>query len=357
LINYDKEGRRKGAACLVISDGLYGQFEIDEVLERIIGTKPVQRLKGIHQGGASYLVNPKWNVSRYEHSIGVMLLIRKLGGSVQEQIAGLLHDVSHTAFSHVIDFALENSMEDYHEKIYRRVIEESEIPSVLGDFGFNWEDLLLDDSHWTLLEQHAPELCADRIDYTLRDMYRYGYISSKEVRSFLNELIVINGRICLGNVKAAQWFVQIYIKEVIGFFMDSLNIFGYDRLASALKLALNKGVICLDDLLRTDDEVLTLIKSSKDSKIKRIINQIHEDVIVKEDPLDYNLHRKTKPRLIDPSVRQGNELVKASVLSKKIKDINEAAARKMTEGIYIKVVSYERKILGGNGKIHTEQLY
>lgn len=95
--------------------GIYGVYKIEQVLEDLINSKPVQRLRGGHQGGASYLVNPKWNVTRYEHSVGVMLLIRKLGGSLEEQIAGLLHDVSHTAFSHVVDFALDQKAENYHE--------------------------------------------------------------------------------------------------------------------------------------------------------------------------------------------------------------------------------------------------
>lgn len=75
---------------MLISDKLYGNFEIEKVLIELIESKPIQRLKGIHQGGASYLVNENWNVTRYEHSIGVMFLIRKLGGSIEEQIAGLL---------------------------------------------------------------------------------------------------------------------------------------------------------------------------------------------------------------------------------------------------------------------------
>ena len=113
---------------MFIYDEIYGEFEVDKVLEELILSKPVQRLKGIHQGGASYLVNEKWNVTRFDHSIGTMLLIKILGGSLEEQIAGLLHDVSHTAFSHVIDFVFENKEEDYHEKIYSSVIKESEIP-------------------------------------------------------------------------------------------------------------------------------------------------------------------------------------------------------------------------------------
>ncbi len=85
---------------MLITDALYGSFEIDGVLEELILSERVQRLKGIHQAGASFLVNSKWNISRFEHSIGVMLLIKKFGGSVEEQIAALLHDVSHTVFSH-----------------------------------------------------------------------------------------------------------------------------------------------------------------------------------------------------------------------------------------------------------------
>lgn len=87
------------------------------------------------------------------HSVGVMLLIKKLGGSLEEQIVGLLHDVFHTAFSHVIDFVLENKEEDYHEKIYDSVVKNSEIPTILAKYNLNYEDILLDDTKWTLLEQ------------------------------------------------------------------------------------------------------------------------------------------------------------------------------------------------------------
>lgn len=44
---------------MIISDVLYGEFEVDQVLEELIASKSMQRLKGIHQAGASYLVNEK----------------------------------------------------------------------------------------------------------------------------------------------------------------------------------------------------------------------------------------------------------------------------------------------------------
>jgi HD superfamily phosphohydrolase len=66
-----------------------------------------------------------------------MLLVRKLGGSLEEQIAALLHDVSYTAFSHVIDYVLQEKGEDYHEQIFEEVITNSTIPSILDKYGFS----------------------------------------------------------------------------------------------------------------------------------------------------------------------------------------------------------------------------
>lgn len=76
-----------------VTDHLYGTVVVEDVLEELINSSLVQRLKGIYQGGASVLVNDTWNVRRYDHSIGVMLLIRRLGGRLEEQIAGLLRAV------------------------------------------------------------------------------------------------------------------------------------------------------------------------------------------------------------------------------------------------------------------------
>ncbi|EEM42990.1 Metal-dependent phosphohydrolase [Bacillus thuringiensis serovar sotto str. T04001] len=193
---------------MIISDVLYGEFEVDQVVEELILSKSVQRLKGIHQAGASYLMNEKWNVTRFEHSVGVMLLVKKLGGSAEEQIAGLLHDVSHTAFSHVIDYVFDNKDESYHEEIFSSVVKNSEIPAILAKHGYNYEDILLDDSKWTLLERSAPELCADRVDYTLRDMYTYGYISLEEVHSFLEDVIAVEKKMVLQSIEMAEWFTE-----------------------------------------------------------------------------------------------------------------------------------------------------
>ncbi|GAA0349807.1 HD domain-containing protein [Bacillus horti] len=320
------------------SDVLYGHFTVEPVLEELIQSKPVQRLKGIHQGGASYLVNPTWSVTRYEHSIGVMLLIRKLGGSLEEQIAGLLHDISHTAFSHVIDFVLKNEAEDYHEEIFHSVLTASEIPQMLNRHGYDYKELLLDDSKWTLLEQSAPELCADRIDYTLRDLYTYGHITMAEVQTFLDHLTIIEGKIYLDNLQAAEWFVEAYYKEVIDFFMDPLNIYGYAQLADTLKLALEKKWLYLEDLLETDEVVMNRLRSIQDTNLQAMLERLNNQVKVVEDEVDYEIHRKNKLRLIDPSVLQGDQLVPASTLSENVKEMGDQAYQKASKGTFVRVI-------------------
>ncbi|MGE6618417.1 HD domain-containing protein [Bacillus mycoides] len=324
---------------MIISDVIYGEFIVDKVLEELILSKPVQRLKGVHQAGASYLMNEKWNVTRFDHSVGAMLLIKKLGGSVEEQIAGLLHDVSHTVFSHVIDYVFDNENESYHEEIFSSVVKNSEIPAILSKHGYNYEDILLDDSKWTLLEKSAPELCADRVDYTLRDMFTYGYISLEEVHSFLEDLIEVDGKMVLQNIEIAEWFTKTYYKEVIDFFMKPMNIYGNDMLAKTLKLALHKKIIHPDDFLLEDHELITKLRLCKDQEVDALLRKVHPSIEVKEDRNEYDLHQKNKVRLIDPPLLREGEVVQSSVVSEKIRQMSDIAYEKAIRGMYVKVIS------------------
>ncbi|MGN1400353.1 MAG: HD domain-containing protein [Bacillus sp. (in: firmicutes)] len=321
-----------------IIDEIYGEYFVEPVLKELIESAAVQRLKNIHQGGANYLVNKEWNGTRYEHSIGVMLLIRRLGGTIEEQIAGLLHDVSHTAFSHVIDYVLDEKEEDYHEKIFVRVIENSDIPIILKKYDFNYKDILFDLSRWTLLEQPLPDLCADRIDYTLRDLYTCGEISSQEISVFLSCLIVHNHKICIDCVEKAEWFVDIYYKEVIDFFQNPLSIYGAAILSEALIIALDHHILKPDDFLGTDEDIINHLYASDHKPVVALLNKLQEEVTLISDKKDYDYHMKQKERLIDPIVLVEKLPAKASLLSEKVRSKNAQASEKLKKGVYIRVI-------------------
>lgn len=321
-----------------IKDSIYGEFIIEPVLEELINTKEVQRLKNIHQGGASYLVNLDWNVTRYEHSIGVMLLIRIMGGSIQEQIAGLLHDISHTAFSHVVDFALENKDENYHEKIFENIIEDSMIPHILKNYGYDYRDIVYNESKWTILEKSAPDLCADRIDYTLRDMFNYGFTSKKEIEEFLKHLILFNDELMISSIELAEWFVETYYKEVIGFFMNPLNVYGNDKLSKAIKVAIRLGEVDLNDMLMDDEYVFKLLKKSKSREVLELVESLNNNARVIEDSTDYDIHQVNKLRLIDPKVVIEQSVYRTSDKSMKVKSLNKRALEKSKEGVFVKIL-------------------
>jgi len=67
-----------------------------------------------------------------------MLLVRRLGASLDEQIAALLHDVSHTAFSHVIDFVFnDHNGQSYHEEKKEEFVASTDIPTILNKYNLN----------------------------------------------------------------------------------------------------------------------------------------------------------------------------------------------------------------------------
>lgn len=326
-----------------ITDILYGTFEVEGVLADLIRSAPLQRLKGIHQGGAGYLVKPEWNVTRYEHSVGVMLLIRRLGGSLEEQIAGLLHDVGHTAFSHVVDYVYGEREEDLHDRWHRRILQESEIPFILRKHGFDPESIL--SGEWPLLERPFPDLSADRIDYTLRDRVKYGALPLYEVERFLDALTVGQEGIGVSSEEMAEWFVDRYVEEVIEFFLDPLNAYAQLTLAAAIRRSLEKGVLNFDDWFLDDGRVIEKMRSGGDEEVSALLDRLHEGVRVEETERDADLHFRSKLRMVDPLIYQSNKngippscaAVRASAVSERVREKIEYARRRSLRGVFIKV--------------------
>src|SRR3989339_131162 len=126
-----------------IKDRVYGQVNITEpVILELMASGPLQRLKGIKQSLSNQ------TVSRYEHSLGVMILLKILKAPLEEQIAGLLHDVPHTAFSHVIDYVFVSSehSHEFHEKFHEQMIKKSEIPKILAKYNYDVNKILDEDN-------------------------------------------------------------------------------------------------------------------------------------------------------------------------------------------------------------------
>lgn len=242
-----------------VNDPIYGTIQLPQIFEDLLDSKAVRRLGKIHHSGAIFLVNPDICHTRLEHSIGVMLLIRSLGGSEIEQIAGLLHDISHTAFSHVGDYVFDNENETYHEDLFETVLKNSEIPAILGRYGYHLDQLIF--GKFPILEQPLPLLCADRLDYTLRDAMHAKLITRADACGFINSIMVQDGIIVVKTEQSATWINQLFTRINNEIYNLPLYVYANQELALLIKACIKKEEIKESDLLRDDTFLLNKLRS------------------------------------------------------------------------------------------------
>ena len=84
--------------------------EIPEFLRRLAETPPMARLRQVGMNcGCEYTSFPHFAgwapYSRFDHSVGVGLIVWHFTGDLRQSAAGLLHDAATPAFAHVVDFS------------------------------------------------------------------------------------------------------------------------------------------------------------------------------------------------------------------------------------------------------------
>ncbi|WMJ72234.1 HD domain-containing protein [Cytophagaceae bacterium ABcell3] len=284
------------------TDKLYGKCELSGVIEELISTGVFQRLRKIHQGGALFLVNNKINHTRFEHSVGVMLLIKRLGGNIEEQIAGLLHDISHTAFSHLIDYVLEIEEEDFHERRYEEVLQNRELFLILEKYGFTMNQFSKIEQYH-ILEYPLPYLSADRIDYTLRDLFQIGKISTNEIDWFLDGLITHENRVVLKSEEYGKWFQSKYNYLNTAYFGGEESKLINTVMKQIIKNCLREGTIEISDFY--EDDFYLIEKIEKIMNLKKHIGELTLKGLGNNDI-------KTKSRIVNPEVLVNNKVTRLS---------------------------------------------
>ena len=290
-------------------DAIYGKVEITEsVLQDVIASDAMQRLKGVSQHGITALLGITPPFSRFDHSLGAMLLVRRLGATINEQIAALLHDVSHTAFSHVIDFVFDDhSGQSYHEEKKEELLARSDIPAILERHGLDWRDFL-DETRYSLLEQPSPALCADRLDYFLRDLQFLKLASPDEIRSSLTSLDVCNGIIAVKNTEAARWLAYTFIEADRASWSNFREVGLYQLTAEAIKAAQQHGLVTEADLWGSDAALWQKLQSAGMPAVSERVKLISPGTRFIWNETQPKFKVTTKVRSIDPPVYDGSSL-------------------------------------------------
>jgi hypothetical protein len=284
---------------MLIKDKVYGDEEINEdILIELINSEALQRLKGVSQQGLPQDYYHRIVFSRFDHSIGALILLRRLGANIEEQVAGLLHDISHTAFSHVVDWVLgDPTKEDYQDNNHINIFENSNIPKILEKYGFDYRKIA-DIESYSLLEKPAPSLCVDRFDYTIRELKDLG--ENELVELCVNNLININGQMVFKTKESAEMFANAYLKLQKENWAGNEARARYYILASALKEAINENLITKEDLMKTDQFIMNILENSNHKKILEKVNMLKNGFKTEES--DEGVELKKKFRYIDPEV-------------------------------------------------------
>lgn len=288
---------------MIYYDPIYATSEIVEpVLLDLVNTQAMQRARGVLQHGVTALIGITVPTSRFDHSMGVMLLVRRLGGRLEEQIAALLHDVSHTAFSHVIDYVFDgHNTQSYHEEKKLEFVSSSDIPVTLEKYGYNWLDFM-EETNFPLLEQDLPHLCADRLDYFMRDARDLGLASDAEIATTLQHLRAYDGQIVTDSLDSARWLGYTFIAADKASWANFREVGLYELAARAIRRGLQIGVIDESDLWGTDLPAWQKLLGSSDSQLQHDIQRVNADTRFKWDEFQPDFWVSTKLRSIDPDL-------------------------------------------------------
>lgn len=284
------------------------------MIAELINSKPMQRLKEISQDGAPHFIQPIRNVTRFEHSVGAWYLSKRYDRPIEEQIATLLHDVPHTAFSHVIDFVMHDENHEYHDKFTKEVIVKSEIPDICRRHGIAI-DKVLNKENYDLLENNLPDISFDRWDYFMRDGYTFGLLPRQTIKLFLTSIKEKDERFYFEDARVAGLFAVLYMNCSRLIWLDPTSHGSFFLIAEALKLARERHIISEEDFFKTDAYVLNKLRAAHDAQVDALLDRLQpgkEFRYATEQEAEF--YGPNKPRCVNPLVAEGGKLRRLSEL-------------------------------------------
>lgn len=314
---------------MLYQDRVYEEIEITEpVILDLINSEAMQRLKGVDQAGyfEPFVGVPDVSHSRFEHSLGVFILLKRHSASLEEQISGLIHDVSHSAFSHCIDYVLDSGSyiqeQNHQDNIFDDFVRKTDIPEIFKKYGFDL-DFILNDKNFPLKEKDLPDLCADRIDYSLRDGIYYAKFKKNYTDYFLDNLIMKDNLWIFKSFESAKKYAEFFKKMNSEFWAGMPTALMFTTVGDYLRYALEKKYLDKDDLYTTDKEVINKINAflDKDEKLRLFWDRMNNKVKFSFDRRNYDFLALCKSRAVDPLCINNGIIVRVSDINKNWKEI------------------------------------
>lgn len=285
--------------------------EVPSFLHRCLESRAMQRLKGIDMNcGVNYVSFPLFAVrkpySRYEHCLGTALIAWHFTGDRKQAYAALFHDIAAPVFSHAVDFLYGDHLkqEATEERTAAMIEGDETIMSVLKEEGILLSEV--SDYHlYPICDNDSPQLSADRLEYTIGNMIRFGFADETETGKMYDDLCVA------GNEQGIDELSFRHAAAGLAFARGALacgriyssggHRFAMETLAGILRDAIRAGILSEDDLYRSEAEVIGRLLNSPLQERWQKYRKL-KDVQITDAYTEGCLKVPAKKRYIDPLI-------------------------------------------------------
>ncbi len=261
--------------------------------------------------------------SRFTHSFGVACIIYHFTKDDKQALSGLFHDIATPCFAHVIDFLKgDHIKQEATEEKTEEIIENSSIiVSELKKLSLTPKDV--SNYHlFPIADNDTPKLSADRLEYTLSNLWNYSFATLEEIQEMYEDLIVGQNEfgeeeLMFTSLPLAIKFAHLTLKNSRIYVADE-DRYGMEYLARILKRAMQRNIIEEKDLYQNEETLIEKLCSDEESK-KNWKSFCSLKQVMKEETPSSSISFKipAKKRFIDPYVKgQG----RVSVLFKEIQE-------------------------------------
>ena len=272
-----------------VRDSIHDYIDLNELESSLVDTEPYQRLRWIKQLGSANLVYPGANHTRLEHSIGVSHLAKQMAiqsGVPDDEmhlvsIAGLLHDLGHSPYSHLAD---ELPFGKDHVEVTQDIIKDSQISEIFHKQGIETNEIcdLIKGNHkyGSLI---SGDIDADRLDYLIRDSHYTGVKTGVDTGRLItkmsfssNELVI--GESCLPVVETFLTSRSIMFPTV---YFHPFSRGAELMLARATKSAINGGNFSYEEFTSYTDHTFLSKLNLAGGLSKNLVNDFEKRRIIK----------------------------------------------------------------------------
>ena len=289
--------------------------DIPAFLSECINTPILKRLKLVGMNcGCEYTSFPQFagldSYSRYDHSIGVALIIWHFTGNRAQTIAGLLHDVASPVFSHAVDFMhgdylKQESTEDGTERLIAGSVE---LQAILREYELTTADVC-DYHRYPIADNDSPRLSADRLEYTIGNSINYRICTLEDVQGFYHDLTIGineegNDELMFRSTLVAESFAKAAL-ACSRIYVSDADRYAMQILSEILACAIQHRIIKEEDLHSNEPRVINkLLSDDRTASFWNYFCAYRQTKSASQpDTTEYWRKIAAKKRFIDPMVQ------------------------------------------------------